>query len=108
MSVHPVTPMGEADLVRHLNAQAPLSISKFELPSFTAGRDAIDHELNRLLAEQPRASLFDGAEPAHLTETGRMLHQWAARPHPSRARQAALRGRLIGAGICSDTVVARS
>ena len=78
MSVHPVTPMGEADLVRHLNAQAPLSISKFELPSFAVGRDAIDHELNRLLAEGPEAILFDGAEAAHLTETGRVLHQWAA------------------------------
>jgi 3-oxoisoapionate kinase len=78
MSVHPVTPMGEADLVRHLTAQAPLSISKFELPSFAAGRDAIDHEFDQLLAERPQAIMFDGAEPAHLTETGRVLHQWAA------------------------------
>jgi 3-oxoisoapionate kinase len=77
MSVHPVTPMGEADLVRHLTAQAPLSISKFELPSFAAGRDAIDQEFNRLKVERPQALIFDGAEPAHLTETGRLLHQWA-------------------------------
>ncbi len=78
MSVHPVTPMGEADLVRHLNAQTPFSISKFELPSFAGGRDAIDRELKRLLAERPQAILFDGAESAHLTEAGRVLHQWAA------------------------------
>ncbi len=77
MSVHPVTPMDEADLVRHLAAQSPLTIAKFELHKFSAGRDAIDQEFNRLMVERPQALLFDGSEPAHLTEIGRMLQQWA-------------------------------
>ena len=77
MSAHPVTPMNEADLVRHLAAQRPMTIAKFELPKFSAGRDAIDREFSRLLLEGPQGVLFDGSEPAHLTETGRLLQQWA-------------------------------
>lgn len=77
MSVHPVTPMTEADLARHLYAQAPLPIAKLELPHFGAGTEALDREFARLLAEQPAAILFDGAEANHLTEAGRLLQRYA-------------------------------
>jgi len=72
MSVHPVTPMTEADLARHLGAQTTLPIGKFVFPNFALERAAMDRELERL-AEQHAAILFDGTTPEHLTEVGRLL-----------------------------------
>ena len=73
MSTHPVTPMTEADLARHLSAQTMQQIARFELPHLATERLAMDRELERLLAQAPGAILFDGATPAHLTDVGRML-----------------------------------
>ena len=73
MSTHPVTPMSEADLARHLSAQTGQQIARFELPNFANDRSAMDRELERLVAQAPGAILFDGATPAHLTDVGRML-----------------------------------
>ncbi len=73
MSVHPVTPMHEADLARHLSAQTAQRIAKFTWPHFDAGREAMDAELARLTADVHGSILFDGATPAHLTEVGRLL-----------------------------------
>jgi uncharacterized protein YgbK (DUF1537 family) len=84
MAQHPVTPMGEADLVRHLGAQTNLRIDKLTLPHFAAGREALDAEVDRVMASSPAAMLCDGSEPAHLTELGRQLERLAAAT--SRAR----------------------
>lgn len=73
MSGHPVTPMTEADLARHLSAQTAQRIAKFTLPGFAGGREAMDRELERLVADAPGAILFDGAAPEHLTEVGRLI-----------------------------------
>ncbi len=77
MSVHPVTPMHEADLARHLAAQmrAPLPFANFTLPMFELERAAMDAELQRAVeaATPAGAVLFDGATAAHLTATGRLL-----------------------------------
>lgn len=78
MSVHPVTPMHEADLARHLGQQTQMPISGFTLPLFELDRVAMDAELDRLVqAMEGGAVLFDGMTAAQLTETGRMLHQLA-------------------------------
>ncbi len=80
MSVHPVTPMHEADLARHLSAQTTQRIAKFTWPHFDAGRAAMDAELARLATDEHGAILFDGATPAHLTEVGRLLDNLANGP----------------------------
>ena len=87
MSAHPVTPMTEADLVRHLAAQTGQPIARFELPSLASERLAMDRELERLLAQAPGAILFDGATAGHLTDVGRMLE--------GLSRQPQLRGRPL-------------
>ena len=73
MSAHPVTPMHEADLARHLAAQTAQPVAKFTYPNFAADRETMDAELARLAADGRGAVLFDGATPAHLTEVGRLL-----------------------------------
>ena len=83
MATHPVTPMTEADLANHLRAQTAQRIAKFTLPALAGGRDTMDRELDRMLADSPGAILFDGAAPEHLTEVGRLLeHLCTARGRP--------------------------
>ena len=73
MSAHPVTPMDEADLTRHLAAQSAQPMTKFTWPTLDAGREAADRELARLATDEGSAILFDAITPAHLTEVGRLL-----------------------------------
>ena len=83
MSTHPVTPMTEADLVMHLGSQTARQIARFDLPVFAQPLQARDAELDRLTEDGTHAILFDGAEPAHLTEAGRQLERLCAnRTHP--------------------------
>lgn len=78
MSVHPVTPMHEADLARHLGAQTAMRFETFTLPLFEREAPEREAELNRLAeAAQGGALLFDGSTAAHLTETGRLLERLA-------------------------------
>ena len=73
MGTHPVTPMTEADLACHLSAQTAQKIEKFTLPAFACSRDAMNRQLERLMADAPGAILFDGAAPEHLTDVGRLV-----------------------------------
>src|SRR4029079_14635596 len=69
MSVHPVTPMHEADLARHLGAQTKMPMAGFTLPQFAFGQTATAAELDRLVDATPGgAVLFDGTTTEHLTE----------------------------------------
>ena len=77
MSAHPVTPMDEADLARHLAEQTAQPIANFTGPMLDGGREVADRELARLAADTRGAILFDGATPAHLTEVGRLLESLA-------------------------------
>jgi 3-oxoisoapionate kinase len=88
MSVHPVTPMGEADLVRHLGAQTAQRIGKFTLPQFEGGNEAAEAALERLLQSGVEAVVFDGSSPAHLTQLGRLLERLCEDPRedPGRGR----------------------
>lgn len=73
MSVHPVTPMTEADLALHLGAQTSLPIAKFTLPSFALDRASMDREVERLVKSGAAAVLFDGTTAAQMTDIGRLL-----------------------------------
>jgi len=74
MSVHPITPMHEADLRLHIGKQSKIPFASFPLPLFEHNHEAMDVELRRLVLEaKGGAVLFDGTTASHLTETGRML-----------------------------------
>ena len=82
MSVHPVTPMDEADLGLHLARQAPLKLARLTLADLEQGREALDATLAALLRTAPDALLIDGATAAHMTEAGRLLERAAAAQAP--------------------------
>ena len=75
MSQHPVTPMYEADLRRHLAAQTSLQIGSIELPNLRGARAAKD--LASQVASGARVIVFDGLERHDVEETGRLLWQLA-------------------------------
>ena len=74
MSVHPVTPMQEADLAHHLGAQTAMSVTTFTLPQLAQDRGSMEAEMHRVIdAASGGAVLLDGTTTEHLTETGRLL-----------------------------------
>jgi uncharacterized protein YgbK (DUF1537 family) len=82
MSVHPITPMTEGDLARHLEGQGEVAIEKFQYPWFGEGRDAALKHLSVLKNAKPDAILFDSASPPHLSEIGFLLAEEAKRRAP--------------------------
>lgn len=71
MSVHPVTPMAEADLRLHLAAQG---LERIELLDYRAYEEAdVAADLAERLAERPDAVLMDVARPADLAVIGKLL-----------------------------------
>jgi len=82
MSVHPVTPMTEGDLARHLAQQGAVAIEKFPYPWFEDGRDAALAKLRAVAATGAGAVLFDAAVPRHLTDIGHLLADEAGRRAP--------------------------
>lgn len=83
MSVHPVTPMQEGDLARHIEMQAPhgktLSVAKLGYPALEGGPDAARAALAKLTAKNPDAILIDGGSAAHQQAVGALLQEDAAR-----------------------------
>lgn len=78
MRSHPVTPMHEADLRRHLAAQTSLPIGLVDLPDFS--QDRAPAALAECLSRGDAAVLFDGVGEAQLAATGRLLWQYATGP----------------------------
>jgi uncharacterized protein YgbK (DUF1537 family) len=75
MSVHPVTPMAEADLRLHLAAQG---LGRIELLDHRAYEEpGVETVLTRRLADRPDAVLMDVARPADLAIIGKLLWQHA-------------------------------
>ncbi len=77
MRAHPVTPLHEADLRRHLAAQTAMRIGLIELPALA--RNAAAEALAGCLAAGDEAVLFDGVGEADLAQTGRLLWRSAQR-----------------------------
>jgi uncharacterized protein YgbK (DUF1537 family) len=73
MSVHPVTPMAEADLRRHLAAQGMERIELVDYRSYEASD--LDDVLTKHLAAPPDAVLFDVARIEDLAVIGRLLRR---------------------------------
>ncbi|WP_144630038.1 four-carbon acid sugar kinase family protein [Bordetella genomosp. 13] len=76
MSRHPITPMDEADLRVHLARQGLERVASFGVDRLP---DATPRALDALLADGPRAVLFDVLEDTHLAGIGRLLWDRIAR-----------------------------
>ncbi|WP_137920307.1 four-carbon acid sugar kinase family protein [Hydrogenophaga sp. 2FB] len=76
MSQHPVTPMGEADLRRHLQAQG-LQVAALHYPGHARPLGAQDAALQQVLATRPDAVLMDVSESKDLAPVGRLIWQSA-------------------------------
>ncbi len=76
MSRHPVTPMHEADLRRHLGALGLPRVGLVDLRALDAAADdpqRLDATVQQALADQPEALLFDATHDRHLHTLGRWL-----------------------------------
>lgn len=73
MSVHPVTPMGEADLRRHLAAQGMERVALVDYRSHES--DGAGQAVDATLASQPEAVLFDVSRPSDLAAIGTLLRR---------------------------------
>jgi uncharacterized protein YgbK (DUF1537 family) len=73
MSIHPVTPMHEADLRLHLTAQGLGPIAALHYPSYAAGPAALTHMLDAIVATKPAALLLDVAASSDLPAIGRLI-----------------------------------
>jgi uncharacterized protein YgbK (DUF1537 family) len=99
MSRHPVTPMDEADLARHLARQGLANIAGIDVAALAA--DDADGRVDAALAANPDAVLFDVLDATHLAAVGRQLWRRAdaQRPlltvGPTGAAQALLAARPV-------------
>lgn len=75
MSRHPVTPMAEADLARHLAAQTQRRIELIDLAQMQAGEGAARRD--RLAGDDTPVVLIDVIDEATLAEAGRLV--WEGR-----------------------------
>lgn len=73
MSVHPVTPMGEADLRRHLQAQGLERVALVDYRSHEG--DGAGPALDATLASQPDSVLLDVSRPSDLAVIGALLRE---------------------------------
>jgi len=80
MSRHPVTPMDESDLARHLARQGLANIAGVDIVALDAAD--VDARVDAALHDGPDALLFDVLEPRHLTAVGRQLWRQAGKHRP--------------------------
>jgi len=77
MSVHPVTPMHESDLARHLGRQTTMAIGNLPLTCFDAASGAMAERVTAM-SGSCQAVVLDGLEAGHLTQAGECLQQMAS------------------------------
>jgi uncharacterized protein YgbK (DUF1537 family) len=73
MKAHPITPMAEADLRRHLEAQGWNDIGVVDYRSYTAGQDSLRTEIVRRIDEGETRILFDISGESDIETIGRAL-----------------------------------
>lgn len=76
MSVHPMTPMRESDLCRHLQAQGLEPMLSWHYPHHDEPPELQWTRLQSLLAQRPAAMLIDVSSARELASIGRLL--WTA------------------------------
>lgn len=85
MSRHPVTPMAESDLRRHLAEQGLERIALFDLRDHERPDAAQSRRLDELLVDAPQAVLMDATREAHLAAIGRLWWSLASPASPRLA-----------------------
>lgn len=93
MAHHPVTPMLEADLRRHLASQTKLSTGLIDLVAIQSG--SASTELDRLLKEKTQIILFDGIDYQTQSATGEILWQRAQKRPLFSAASSGLTAALV-------------
>ncbi|VTU26103.1 hypothetical protein SRS16CHR_03791 [Variovorax sp. SRS16] len=73
MSRHPVTPMHESDLRRHLALQGLTGVRSLPYTAYGKTPGALREDLEALLAGRPEAVLFDVTDDAQLASIGALL-----------------------------------
>lgn len=73
MNRHPVTPMDEGDLRRHLARQTALRIGLFDILRLSGAPEEIDERFEKTLSGNPEILLFDSLEDSSMAVTGRLL-----------------------------------
>lgn len=78
MSQHPVTPMAEADLCKHLEQQTKLRISTINILELDGTPPAVQERLAHILQEEhPDVLLFDVLDDQRMEVAGRMIWEEA-------------------------------
>jgi uncharacterized protein YgbK (DUF1537 family) len=82
ISLHPITPMLEADLRRHLAKQTKKKIALFDILKVQLPMAKARRALGQLLAEKPDAVLFDALTAEHIATIGALLDRCADEKSP--------------------------
>lgn len=82
MSVHPVTPADDSDLLVHLKRQTAMTVARLDFPAIEPGLDSAAAALNDVLAQKPAAVLIDSASERQLTTVGALLHRLSQKESP--------------------------
>lgn len=77
MANHPVTPMSEADLRRHLATQGWSNVGLIDFTMIRQGRTALIAEIKRRIATGETETLFDVSDENDLLTIGEALHEIA-------------------------------
>ena len=77
VSKHPVTPMMEADLRKHLAKQTKKRIALFDISKLSLPVNQSRVELALMIAENPDVVLFDAITTEHLARIGGFLEEFA-------------------------------
>ena len=82
ISQHPVTPMTEADLRKHLAKQTKKKIALFDILQLALPEKKFRAALKKMLAEKPDVVLFDALTAEHLVRIGGLMDGFASTNRP--------------------------
>ncbi|UUI39518.1 four-carbon acid sugar kinase family protein [Oceanobacillus oncorhynchi] len=76
MSRHPITPMQEADLIKHLSKQTSYPIDLVDVLSMDDHFTELEATVERIVTKQkPKGLLFDMLTSNHLTKIGKFIYE---------------------------------
>jgi len=73
MSKHPITPMDESDLRRHLGKQTELKMGLIDVLHLEQSTDAIDQQIQGMQAQGIKIIILDTLDQSHLLKVGKLL-----------------------------------
>ena len=82
ISQHPITPMTEADLRKHLARQTKKKIALFDILKLSLPEQECRAAFQKILVEKPDVILFDALTNEHLARVGELLEKVASKKQP--------------------------